>query len=96
MTKAKQTQGPWEYVNGWLYHRGISPTGSGYSETILKIDEPAWQPSKVDAALIKAAPEMLTTLEAVERLLAGIEATDYPVSDELAQVRATIAKARLS
>ena len=96
MREAKQTPGPWEYLNGWLYHRGVSPTGAGYSETVLKIDDPAWKPSKADAALVAAAPELLATLEAVERLLTGVEATDYPVADELAQVRAAISKARPS
>lgn len=46
------TAGPWEYENGWLYHRGKSSTGIGYSDTILKIDDAAWRPSDADAARI--------------------------------------------
>lgn len=63
----KQTPGPWEFgkERRWLHHQGKSPTGIGYSDTILKIDDDAFRPSDADARLIAAAPDMLAALKAL-------------------------------
>ncbi|MBB3017665.1 hypothetical protein FHR70_000705 [Microvirga lupini] len=41
--------------------------------------------------MIEQRDQLLAALENAEECLAGVDATDYPVSEELAQVRAAIA-----
>ncbi len=94
MSESKHTPGPYrlqQETNGYaLLPRAyiLEPQGSAIASLPYETDE-----EKANAKLIAACPIMLAALQAAEKLLTGIELTDYPVSDELDQIRAAISSA---
>jgi hypothetical protein len=88
------TPAPWNYEDGWLYSRGVSPTGMGYTDTVLKIDDATWQPTKADARLIAAAPDLLEALQALQRqALQSPDLISFRGQEALELAAAAIAKA---
>jgi hypothetical protein len=85
---SKHSQGPWRVIKSNVWDEVVCDDGH----------LPFWIGRKSDELLANtylfaSAPDLLAALLNVEKLLIGVSCTDYPVSDELAEVQAAIAKA---